>query len=63
MQAAESRRGRTSSADMRTPSGEVPSIEVGIGESNGLFITMRGYLGYTSLVTQNSMFRTFLNNF
>ena len=47
MQAAESRRGRTSSADTRTPSGEVPSIEVGIGESNGQFITMRGIPTYS----------------
>ena len=63
MWSGEARRGRADLVDTRASSGEVPSIKVGIGESNGQFITMRGYLGYTSLVTQNSMFRTFLNNF
>ena len=43
----ESRRGRADLVDTRASSGEVPSIKVGIGESNGQFITMRGYLGYT----------------
>jgi len=49
MWSGESRRGRADLVDTRASSGEVPSIKVGIGESNGQFITMRGYLGYTSL--------------
>ena len=49
MWSGESRRGRADLVDTRASSGEVPTIEVGIGESNVQFITMRGYLGYTSL--------------
>ena len=47
MWSGESRRGRADLVDTRASSGEVPSIKVGIGESNGQFITMRGIPTYS----------------
>ena len=56
MWSGESRRGRADLVDTRASSGEVPTIEVGIGESNVQFITMRGYLGYTYLPSHSEFY-------
>ena len=56
MWSGESRRGRADLVDTRASSGEVPSIKVGIGESNGQFITMRGYLEYTYLPSHSEFY-------